>query len=468
MLQRVAKGASILASGVVAGQILVVASSPVLTRIYTPSDFGAFGVYSAMLYMLVAVASLRYEIAIPLVAKERDAVALAAGAIAVLLVSTIAIVLVMQISPPLVFPDRWQLYQWILPIGVFVAGSYNIAVNCCLRTQGHALIAKAKLLQAFGGTTAQLFGGFLSAGTVGLIGGQIIGIAAGTVTLLPLAHRARSKVRRQPSMRRTSLLLREQRRFACFDAPGALLAVANTHGPTLLVGIIFSPAAAGLFALVQRVVSSPMGIISSAISSSLLSYGREIGGRGEAMLGHRAAVGLMLVPPIASFSALLLMGSFDLVFGRAFSGGGAIAAWIILFASQKLIFDSSYSIFAVYGEQRLGLQLQLLLLTVRGTALALAAQLVSFDESIMIFSIASVVLYFFCIHRFLLSGQQRLRSDVFFNAADISFSYLIVLAAVKLPLQSTALALAILAYCSWTAFRIYMLVHRRKIVTGKS
>src|SRR5215210_2142529 len=62
-----------LASGTALGQLLLVLALPVLTRLYTPADYGALAVYSSTLTVLVVLASLRYEAAIPL--PEDDALA---------------------------------------------------------------------------------------------------------------------------------------------------------------------------------------------------------------------------------------------------------------------------------------------------------------------------------------------------------------------------------------------------------
>jgi hypothetical protein len=46
---------------------------PALARLYTPAEYGVLAVYSSILTMLVVVASLRYEAAIPLLRDESSA-----------------------------------------------------------------------------------------------------------------------------------------------------------------------------------------------------------------------------------------------------------------------------------------------------------------------------------------------------------------------------------------------------------
>lgn len=61
-----ARSVAVLAGGTALGQGLAVLASPFLTRLCTPSGFGVLSAYTAIFSILVVVASLRYELAIPL------------------------------------------------------------------------------------------------------------------------------------------------------------------------------------------------------------------------------------------------------------------------------------------------------------------------------------------------------------------------------------------------------------------
>jgi len=55
---------------------VVLLAAPLLTRLYSPDDFGVLTVYIGILSLLSVIASLRYELAIPLPEDEREVVAL--------------------------------------------------------------------------------------------------------------------------------------------------------------------------------------------------------------------------------------------------------------------------------------------------------------------------------------------------------------------------------------------------------
>ncbi|MDT2264523.1 hypothetical protein P7H12_14360 [Paenibacillus larvae] len=54
------KQVSVLAGGTAFSQLLLVAASPVLTRLYTPEQFGVLSVYVALLSIFTVIGSL-YE-----------------------------------------------------------------------------------------------------------------------------------------------------------------------------------------------------------------------------------------------------------------------------------------------------------------------------------------------------------------------------------------------------------------------
>ncbi len=79
------RGVAVLIGGTTLGQIIIVVSSPVLTRLYTPSDVGVYSVATSILSILIVVSCLRYELAIPL--PESDVAA--ANVLALSLVTTL-------------------------------------------------------------------------------------------------------------------------------------------------------------------------------------------------------------------------------------------------------------------------------------------------------------------------------------------------------------------------------------------
>ncbi|MEA2607581.1 MAG: hypothetical protein QOI00_2338, partial [Chloroflexota bacterium] len=60
------RGTIKIVAGTGAAQAISVVAAPVLTRLYSPSDYGIFAVATSLLAVLVSITCLRYEFAIPL------------------------------------------------------------------------------------------------------------------------------------------------------------------------------------------------------------------------------------------------------------------------------------------------------------------------------------------------------------------------------------------------------------------
>jgi len=59
----------------VAAQVLSLLIVPLLTRLYSPLDYGAFSIYLAVLSTLIPISSLRFHTAIAIATKSEDSMA---------------------------------------------------------------------------------------------------------------------------------------------------------------------------------------------------------------------------------------------------------------------------------------------------------------------------------------------------------------------------------------------------------
>jgi len=90
-----ARGVRVLVGGTVGVQVLTL-----LTRLYSPEDFGLLAVYASVLALIGVISSLRYELAVPL--PEDDVEAANVATLSLILVGLSALltgVLVWQLGP---------------------------------------------------------------------------------------------------------------------------------------------------------------------------------------------------------------------------------------------------------------------------------------------------------------------------------------------------------------------------------
>ena len=182
---RFVRGVAVLVSGTVGAQALMVLAAPLLTRLYTPQDFGLLAVFVGLLSIVAVTASLRYELAIPLPSDEREAAAL-------LVLSLSSVLVVAALSAIPVFFYRNAIagllntpaladYLDLVPLGTLFVGAFNVLNVWAIRVKAFTPLAKTKFSQSVAAVGIQVGGASL--GPVALLLGQVAGQAAGSLSL---------------------------------------------------------------------------------------------------------------------------------------------------------------------------------------------------------------------------------------------------------------------------------------------
>ncbi|MDM0110726.1 oligosaccharide flippase family protein [Variovorax sp. J22R133] len=463
MFAKIASTAFVLASGTIAGQIFVVAASPFLTRLYGPTEFGLLGTYTAILYVISSVSALRYETAIPLVKQESEAESLMAASICIVLLSALLSGLGVLTLRKTVSPDIARIFGWALPIGVVTLGLYNVAFYRRLRSNDHGLIAKTRVLQAIGGASVQIGLGIAGLGGAGLVIGQIVGVSAGLSRLkdLPILRTIR-----KCDWREAIAQLKVYKNFPKYGAPASIISIANTHAPTIAIALLFTPTAAGLYALVQRVLITPFGMVSSALSASLFSHARSFVDKDSDAYAERLLSLATVLSPVVTIGALIANASFHFIFGEKWASSGLVAAWVILFLAQKFIFDSAFSVLTISSRQKSGFYLQGGIFLARLAVLIGAATFAEFPIALFAFSVVTTLSYFCAAHvGFRRRGSTR-PLQLATGAVDCIFPYLVVHAALS-GIWSTFASVCV-SYVLWAGCRVWSFARDLRKVSSQN
>jgi len=112
-----------LMTGTTIAQAIPIAISPILTRIYTPEDFGIFAIFLAITLIIGSIANGRYELAIMIPKKDEDAINIfALGFIITTSISLLLLVLVLIFQTYFIFllkNEEIGVWLYFVPISVF-------------------------------------------------------------------------------------------------------------------------------------------------------------------------------------------------------------------------------------------------------------------------------------------------------------------------------------------------------------
>jgi len=418
---RFAHSVAVLAGGTAAGQLLVVASSPILTRLYLPDEFGSLAVYVSLLTFILGVASLRYNLAVPLAKDDRTLASLlvlclaVAGGLSLLL--AIAVLtnghrIAEWTSSPALAP-----LLWLLPIGLFGAAVNQVLTAWAVRQDRFSVLARIRIGQSASLTGTQVGLGLIGFGTLGLVLGDAIGRAAGSLGLARMAWgdlHAHLRAVRVPDVLKVAS---RYRRFPLISTWTGLVASAGSQLPTLLVASFYGTSVVGWFGLTQRLLSMSFVLVASAIGTVFLSESARLAHTQPERLMHlfwstvsRAGlIACVLVGGVATIAPLL----FGPIFGSDWDEAGRYAQVLAVGAGFQFVNRSVGSASTVVERQDLDFAAETLWTLFASGSLLLAwmlgarpfVSMVIFSMGMSLGSVASISLSWYAIHDVIRRGR---------------------------------------------------------------
>lgn len=239
----------------------------VLARIYTPRDMGLLATYVSVASILVAVAALRYDMAIMLPKKEPEALSVARLGMACL---TVVSLLATAVSLPLsgLIERQWghEVALWMPLVGLttFLMSAVELFKYWFNRNSDYRAIAVNQAEQQIGLTSGQLV---LGVAGMGGMAGLILGHTAGQVfAFANLGRQAKPLWRRLPQdAPPLRWAARRYRRMPLLNGPNALADALRTNGIQLLIGG-YSVASLGQFQMAWRYLDAPLILINGAVA----------------------------------------------------------------------------------------------------------------------------------------------------------------------------------------------------------
>ena len=331
-----ARSVSILAGGTAMAQGIAIAASPILTRIYKPSDFGALQVFISLMGLAVVAASGRYEVALLLPEDEQssiDILGLAVLCVCLTAAVTAGIVLVCHyhwMLPASVAVLKGHL--WLLPISVFGAGLYQVLSYWAMRHDAYRQIATTKFTQAGAQVVTQLGAGLAIHGSIGLLIGDAVGRVMGSGRFLHDIWRDYASNLRAIRVSRMVKLAIRYREYPLVSMWGALINASGLALPSLFLAQYYGAQGTGWFALVNRVLGVPCALIGLSIAQVYTSEAAKLSRADPKRLMYiflkttRRLLYLGLVPCI--LFTLLAPWIFQHVFGQVWREAGEYARYL--------------------------------------------------------------------------------------------------------------------------------------------
>lgn len=263
------KSVAILVSGSSVSQIIVVLLTPLLTRLYTPEDFGVLSVYMSIVLTISIIASLHYEEAIPLPKREEDAIYLLILSIIFLVLNTIIItLLLMWIKAPLLQHFHTKGLQEILlfiPFSLFGFGIFHLFEMWMIRQENYLQITVGKVRMNLSQVFSQSGLGWIIPSASSLMVGEVLGrlIGGGGMAYVSLKN-LKGKLS-YLSLKTLWRIAYRYIRFPLIASWSSLLNGLSQHLPTLYIASQLGVKEAGWYFLAYRILALPDALLGHAV-----------------------------------------------------------------------------------------------------------------------------------------------------------------------------------------------------------
>ncbi len=177
-----------LISGNIIAQILGIITIPVITRLYSPGDYGVFQLIISISSIITIFSCLSYQLAIMLPKEDEDSINIVALCIMLtILISVISGILLTffsdDIGKLLNSPDS-SSYLVFVPIMVLTGGLFTVLSYWMSRRKKFGTIVGVQVTNLISSKIVQLGFGLCSPSSLGLIAGFIIGYFSSLLILL--------------------------------------------------------------------------------------------------------------------------------------------------------------------------------------------------------------------------------------------------------------------------------------------
>ncbi len=398
-----------LMTGTTIAQAIPIAISPILTRIYTPEDFGLFALFMGLVSILAVISSGRYELAIMLPKKDENAIHIAILALLISFsISTFLFFIFWGFNKEITsLLGNKSISNWLyfIPLTIFITSAYQSLNFLNIRDQQYKNVAKSKVLQNATLSISSVGIGYSAFNNIGLISGQIIGQILAVIYLVyKTLTNKHLKLKKVNKLKIFSLAKRYQE-FPKIVTWTGVLNTSSVHAPVLILTSIFSLKVVGFYSFAQRIITLPNALISGAIGQV---FYQEVSKRhllqDKAMLFEKTLLKLLrIAAPIFAFIFIFGDKIFSFIFGSEWIVAGEYAQIMSLWLFLVFVISPLSQLYNILEEQRVFLKLNILSFSLRIISLLIGGLLFNDILVTLYLFVASGVISWLIILRIMLS-----------------------------------------------------------------
>lgn len=269
------KNTAILVFGTLVSQMITILSMPILSRLYSPSDFGEFAVFLAISSVISVVVTLKYDAAIVVSRSNSEARSLVF--LSAMLSFTFGLIFILifwyisglsTITSKLKFFDNWSILAAFCGMLAALLATGNSWLN------RHRYYLRMTILRITQGIAAACFG--VALGLLLFDGGLIFGhVAALFASMVVMVFYFKDVKARWGDFHLLDTA-KKNKSYPLFIFPTSLVDVFTLQITIVVISVWFSSEKAGFFSMAWKILGVPLSLVGVGLGQVFLRQFSEV------------------------------------------------------------------------------------------------------------------------------------------------------------------------------------------------
>ncbi|WP_139785457.1 lipopolysaccharide biosynthesis protein [Chryseobacterium phocaeense] len=382
------KNLVLMIGGSFLAQLIPVLFSFLLTRIYTPEDFGVFSNFSAVLSFLLVFMLLKYDMAIILPKKDSVAANLLVLCLIIGVIFCTLTFLIVGLFDNLIYQlfkfDHHNNFLLYVPLGALLFSLFNLLNEWFVRRKYFQTLVKNKIVNNSSIVVMSTLLPQINIMTLGLVKGQILGQIVSVITGSYIILKKDWALFKTIDKRVMKKLLLKYINFAKFNIPGQLINTLSVQVVVFYLTSQFGFKVVGLYALTDRFLGVPLQFIGNAVKDVFKQKASEdYRDKGECRDIYKKTTLLLIACSLPPFIVLFIFAPelFSFFFGAEWKDSGIYAQILCIMYMLNFIGMPTGWLFVIAEKQKLDFLWQILFLIF--TLLALGISYFFFKNNVI-------------------------------------------------------------------------------------
>lgn len=353
------KNIAVLFSSSTLAQLLPVAISPIIARLYNPRDYALSAAFSSMTIITTVMSTGMYDVAIMIDKDDDEAVNTAAASFIFSLAFTmLAIVIILTLANPITHATNNKdiaHYLWLIPISILSTGLFKILSMWTNRKSRFSRISLNRIYMAILTSVSLLIFGYYGLGGRGLIFSVILCQVIITVILLIQTVNDDYNIYKSISLNKIKSSFNLHRHFLFFNLPQAFLDGFRESSIILIISNCFGSVVLGSFTFAYNILAKLSRFSGDSISQVFYQRASERYNTNKSNKEVIRVTSMTLTAisfPVFSIIAIWGHNIFQFVFGEVWIQSGYIAQILALLFFLRFIVSPIATTPIIYNRQK--------------------------------------------------------------------------------------------------------------------